>query len=107
MGVGDETADDQRDGLGLVREGGEDDAGLEGDGIEGLQRKGDDIVESAEAAGNRNYAGDTADQHDEEGVEKIEPEVFRQCLDDEPTHHQVHEPERQGQQQEPALPLHL
>ena len=62
VGVGEEAADDGGDSLRLVGEGGEDDAGLEGDGVKSLESQGDKIMEGAEAAGDRDYARDAADE---------------------------------------------
>ena len=62
VGVGEEAADDGGDSLRLVGKGGEDDAGLEGDGVKSLESQGDKIMEGAEAAGDRDYARDYFNQ---------------------------------------------
>ena len=90
VGVGEEAADDGGDSLRLVGKGGEDDAGLEGDGVKSLESQGDKIMEGAEAAGDRDYARDAADQHDEERIDDAQAGVDGEGLDDEPAHQQEH-----------------
>ena len=68
VGVGEEAADDGGDSLRLVGKGGEDDAGLEGDGVKSLESQGDKIMEGAEAARDGNEGAEGAGEHQEERV---------------------------------------
>lgn len=64
------AADDLGDGLGLVREGREDDADAHGDAVYGGKGHADQIVEGSEAARNWNGRADGTRDHQEHRVHK-------------------------------------
>ena len=105
--VGDASAYGHGDGLGFVREGGEDYSHFERYSVDGGQGQGYDEVESPEASGYRHQPPETACYHQKQCIHRTETVKPRHGAHGGGTHRPVHHPDKECVKEEFPFFLHL